>query len=75
MRGVKMSKETDREYHEARARQELERAEEASDPSVAQVHRELAALHRRRLVEIVHLGEVQFQQVPTMARRQPQHDF
>jgi hypothetical protein len=70
-----MSTMNDRDYHEVRARQELTRAEQSSDPSVARVHRELAALHRRRLVEIVHLGEVQFQQVPTMARRQPQHDF
>jgi hypothetical protein len=75
MRGVKMSRQSDRSYHEARARDELERAEEATDPSIARVHRELAALHKRRMLEIIHLGEVQLQQVPTMPRRQPQHDF
>jgi len=42
-----------REYHEARAREELERAEEASDPAIARVHRELAALHRRQMIEMV----------------------
>jgi len=44
---------SDRDYHEVRARDELERAEEASDPAIARVHRELAALHRRRMIETV----------------------
>jgi hypothetical protein len=44
---------TDRDYHEDRAREELVRAGEARDPAIAQVHRELAALHRRRLLEMV----------------------
>ena len=51
--GREMSKMSDRDYHELRARVELERADEASEPSIARVHRELAALHRRRLMELV----------------------
>lgn len=72
---VKMSGTDDRNYHEARSLAELQRAEEATNPSIAQLHRELAALHKRRLVEIVHLGEAQLQQVPIFDRRRPQHDF
>ena len=51
--GCNMSRRNDRKYHEARAKDELRRAEEASDPAVANVHRELAALHRRQMMEIV----------------------
>ena len=52
-----MSRRNDREYHEARAKDELRRAEEASDPAIANVHRELAALHRRQMMEIVEKPE------------------
>lgn len=52
-RAEKMQRSIDREYHEARARAELLRAEEARDPAIARVHRELGALHRRRMIEIV----------------------
>ena len=48
-----MSKIADRTYHEERVHDELRRAQEAADPSAAQAHRELAALHRRRMLEIV----------------------
>lgn len=64
----------DRQYHEARAEAELRRAAEASDPSVAAVHRELAALHRRRMLEIVHLGEPQINPKPLVGHRQLHHD-
>jgi hypothetical protein len=64
----------DRIYHEARAQDELERAAEARDPSIAAVHRELAALHRRRLMEIVHLGEPQRSPNPLIGGRQLQPD-
>lgn len=50
---VMKSRFTDRSYHEARARDELQRAEEAADPAVATIHRELAALHRRQLLALV----------------------
>jgi hypothetical protein len=73
--GVKMSRSEDRNYHEARSLAELQRAEEAINPSIAQLHRELSALHRRRMMEIIHLGEPQLQQVPVFHRRQLQHDF
>jgi hypothetical protein len=56
-----MSKESDRSYHEARARDELKRAEESTDPSIARVHRELAALHRRRMLAIVEPAEAELQ--------------
>lgn len=69
-----MSRIEDREYHEARAKAELEAAEEASDPSVAAAHRELAALHRRRLMEIVHLGEAQPKPSPLIGGRPLQRD-
>ena len=48
-----MARINDRDYHQARALEELRRAEEADDPAVACIHRELAALHRRRLLELV----------------------
>ena len=48
-----MSRNGNRDYHEARAREELQRAEEATDPAIAKVHRELAALHRRQMIETV----------------------
>jgi len=41
----------DRSYHEYRAREEFQRAEEATDPTIARVHRELAALHKRQMLE------------------------
>jgi hypothetical protein len=69
-----MSRITDREYHEARAQEELQRAEESSDPAVAAAHRELAALHRRRMMEIVHLGEPQLRQAPLIGGRPLQQD-
>jgi hypothetical protein len=59
-----MTKMSDRDYHEARARDELTRADEATDPSIAAVHRELAALHKRRMLEIIHLGEAQLAPLP-----------
>jgi hypothetical protein len=48
-----MSRDGNRDYHEARAREELQRAEEATDPAIARVHRELAALHRRQMMEAI----------------------
>lgn len=68
------SRSEDRSYHEARAQAELEIAESTSDPAVAMVHRELAALHRRRMMEIVHLGEPQPSPNPLVGARQPQAD-
>ena len=53
-----MSRKDDRIYHAARAADELKRAEEATDPAVAAVHRELAVLHRRKMLEIVDDPEV-----------------
>ena len=52
---------SDRSYHEARALDELQRAEEASDPAIARIHRELAALHRRQMLRVV---EVVYQPAP-----------
>src|SRR4029453_2643158 len=69
--GVTMSMESDRIYHETRARDELERAAEASDPAIARVHRELAALHRRRTIESVGQEGLQLQQM-SKAPPQPQ---
>jgi hypothetical protein len=69
-----MPRLSDREYHEARALQELRWAEEADDPAIARVHRELAALHRRRMLEIVHLGEPQVSPNPLKGRPQPRPD-
>ena len=43
----------DRSYHEYRAREESRRADEATDPTIARVHRELAALHKRQMLEPV----------------------
>jgi hypothetical protein len=48
-----MARKIDRDYHEARANEELQRAEEACDPVIAKVHRELAALHRREMMDTV----------------------
>ena len=70
-----MSRLSDREYHEARARQELQLADEASDPWIAKTHRELAALHRRRMLEIVHIGEPQLAPSPLVGTRQPRPDL
>lgn len=61
-------------YHKARAEEELKRADEAGDPAIAKVHRELAALHRRRMLEIVHLGEPQYNPAPLIGHRQLQAD-
>ena len=49
-----MSPDNDRSYHEARALAELQLAEAASDPTVAMVHRELAALHQLQLTPLAH---------------------
>ena len=70
-----MSRKDDRSYHEARARDELQRAEEASDPAIAAVHRELAALHRRRMMEIVHFGEPQIDPQPLIGGQPLQQDI
>ena len=70
-----MSRLSDREYHEARARQELQLADEASDPWIAKTHRELASLHRRRMLEIVHIGEPQLAPMPLVGTRQPRPDL
>lgn len=43
-----MPRNANRFYHMVRFEEELQRAEEATDPGVAKVHRELAALHRRQ---------------------------
>lgn len=64
----------DRSYHELRALEELRRAEEATDPDVASVHRELAALHRRRMMEIALLGEPQRSAGPLIGARRPRAD-
>lgn len=48
-----MLRDEDKNYHEARARAELQLAENAADHSVAQAHRELAALHRRKMMEVI----------------------
>lgn len=63
MRGVKMSRTSDRSYHEARARDELQRAEEATEPSIAAIHRELAALHRRKLISLADEPEAEVRPV------------
>ena len=51
--GAEVPRSCDRSYHEWRAREEAERADNAKDPSIAMIHRELAALHRRRMMEAV----------------------
>lgn len=53
MRGVEMTEANHRNYHESRALEELRLADEATDPAVANLHRELAALHKRKLLSIV----------------------
>lgn len=42
----------DREFLERRYRQSLERAEKALDPTVASIHRELAARYAQRAAEL-----------------------
>ena len=69
------SRNDDRSYHEARAAAELQLAESTSDPGIANVHRELAALHRRRMLEIVHIGEPQIEPRPLIGSRPLQHDL
>lgn len=51
--GRRMSRISNRNYHQNRADDELRLAQEASDPAVANIHRELAALHRRRMMAVV----------------------
>lgn len=48
-----MSRYEHRSYHALRAQDELKLAAEATDSAVANLHRELAALHRRKMMEIV----------------------
>ena len=72
--GRMMSRANDRSYHEARARDELQRAEESRDPGVASLHRQLAALHRRRMMEIVHIGEPQRSPEPIIGLNRPRAD-
>lgn len=69
-----MSRNDHRNYHQSRADDELRLAGDAADPAIAKIHRELAALHRRRLLEIVHLGEPQLSPHPLVGARQPQAD-
>ena len=69
-----VSRDDDRSYHEARASAELQLADSASDPGIANVHRELAALHRRRMMQIVHLGEPQVEPLPLIGSRPLQRD-
>lgn len=69
------SRTDDRSYHEARALAELMLADTCVNPSIALVHRELAALHRRKLIEIVHLGEPQRNPSPLIGHRQLQRDM
>jgi len=65
-----MSSMNDQSYHEARAQTELRLAEEATDPAVAQAHRELAALHKRQLIKMVECAEADLQKpVPGTAFR------
>ena len=70
-----MSRTSDRSYHEGRAREELLLAEQAADPSIAAVHRQLAALHRRRMIEIMNLGEAQPRPGPLVGGRPPRADI
>lgn len=53
-----MSRIVDRTYHQTRAEEELKRAEEASDPAVANIHRELAALHRRQMMTMIEVDRI-----------------
>lgn len=64
---------SDRHYHEWRARDELERAEEASDPAIANVHRELAALHRRRLIAPISDESAQLNSILAKPHGAPEH--
>lgn len=48
-----MSRSGSRSYHQARAEDEMKLAEQASEPAIAEVHRELAAMHRRMMMEVV----------------------
>ena len=43
----------DRTYHLERAEAELGLAEASPDPSIALIHRQLAAMHRRKILSIV----------------------
>lgn len=43
-----MDRASDKDFHEERAKQEWRSAEDASDPGIARIHRELGALHSRR---------------------------
>ncbi len=61
-----MPRNNDRNYHESRAREELERAEKATDPSIAMIHRELAPMHRRRM--IASIDEIEEVMPPTPVR-------
>ena len=47
---------SNREYHERRADDELLHAKEAASATAARIHRELAAMHRRKLLSIVEEG-------------------
>ena len=69
-----MSHVSNRNYHLSRAEDELRLAGDAADPVVAKIHRQLAALHKRRMLEIVHLGEPQLSPYPLIGARQPQAD-
>lgn len=42
----------DRIYHRERAEAELSLAEASPDPSIALIHRQLAAMHRRKMLSI-----------------------
>jgi hypothetical protein len=64
---------SDRDYHEVRARDELARAEEASDPAIARIHRELAALHRRRMIEAIDDESAHRQDAPARLHGTAEH--
>jgi hypothetical protein len=66
MRGVKMTKVSDRSYHEARARDEMTRAEAATEPAIANVHRELATLHRRKLIALADSPQLSLNLLPNV---------
>lgn len=54
-----MSRTDNRSYHAFRAEDELRLAEQSSDPAVASIHRELAALHKRQMMALVeHRGDL-----------------
>jgi len=52
-----MSHVEDRNYHQLRAEAELQLAERSDDPAIANIHRELAAMHRRLLMTTVEADE------------------